>query len=184
MAKTHKICCAGFGGQGVMSMGMLLTYAGMVDEKYVTWYPNYGPEMRGGTANCVAVVSDEEIGSPVISNDATILVVMNNASLTKFTPALKSGGSLYINSSLVTEKVTRDDIKVYYVPANEMAADQLKNTKLANIIMIGSVNHREKIVSDGAVIEAFKKVFGAAKEKLIPLNKEAYTIGNEFARTI
>ena len=108
-----KIICAGFGGQGVMSMGQLLAYAGMLENKHVSWLPSYGPEMRGGTANCAVIVADGEIGSPVISNDADVAIIINLPSLTKFQNDVKPGGKIFINKSLIEQKVSRDDVDVY-----------------------------------------------------------------------
>ncbi|MBP7913644.1 MAG: 2-oxoacid:acceptor oxidoreductase family protein, partial [Proteocatella sp.] len=133
----NKVICAGFGGQGVMSMGQLLAYAGMIEDKYVSWLPSYGPEMRGGTANCGVTVSDEEIGSPIITNDADIAIVMNLPSLIKFEKDVKPGGKIFINSSLIEKKVERTDIEVYYIDANKIAAD-IGNIKAANLVMLGA----------------------------------------------
>ena len=108
---TARVICAGFGGQGVMSMGQLLTYAGMLGEKEVAWLPSYGPEMRGGTANCAVTVSDEPVGSPVIANDATCAVIMNLPSM-KFVDDVVPGGHILVNSSLIDVKVERDDVEV------------------------------------------------------------------------
>ncbi len=176
MGVTHKIFCAGFGGQGVMSMGQLFSYAGLLAGKEVTWCPSYGPEMRGGEANCSVNISDELIGSPVIKHDATVAVLMNVAAFKKFEDQVKPGGSLYLNSSLIHEKPSRTDIKVYYVPVNDIAAE-MGNTKLANMIMLGAVNKIEKIVDDELLLEAFTKVFGENKAKLIPINREAIKKG-------
>lgn len=114
---AEKVILAGFGGQGVMSMGQLLTYAGMIENKNVSWLPSYGPEMRGGTANCAVIVSDTPVGSPIITNDATAAIVMNLPSLVKFEGNLINGGNLLINSSLITQKAERADVKTYYIPA-------------------------------------------------------------------
>lgn len=178
--KTNRICCAGFGGQGVMSMGKLLTYAGMLEGKEVSWAPSYGPEMRGGTANCAIVVSDEPIGSPVVDSEATAVVVMNEPSM-KFIDIIAPGGAVFINSSLIKEKIDRDDIRVYYIPVNEIA-DQLGNPKLINIIMLGSLVEVEKTVKAESIIDAFTKVFGANKEKFIPINREALAKGAEVVK--
>lgn len=178
--KTHKICCAGFGGQGVMSMGQLLAYAGMLEGKEVSWCPSYGPEMRGGTANCAVVVSDNPVGSPVIVSNATVAVVMNLPSFDKFVNMVAPGGTVFINSSLIDKKVERTDVSVYYIPANEIASE-LNNPKLLNIIMLGAVVEIEKMVASESILEAFKKVFGASKEKFIPVNREALAKGAEFA---
>ncbi len=182
MGKTYKMCCAGFGGQGVMSLGMLFTYAGMVDGKNVTWCPSYGPEMRGGTANCVATVSDEPIGSPLAGADVNVIAIMNNASMTKFAPVVMPGGSLFVNSTLVKETTDRTDINIYEIPATEIALEKLGNGRMANIVMLGAMNELLDIVSEEAMVEAFAKVFGKSKEKFIPVNKEAMKLGMEFAK--
>ncbi len=173
-----KIICAGFGGQGVMSMGQLLAYAGMLENKFVSWLPSYGPEMRGGTANCAVIVSDEEIGSPVITNDADVAIIMNLPSLTKFKNDVKPGGKIFINKSLIDQKVDREDVQVYYIDANELAVEA-GNPKAANLVMLGSVLATANIVDSESVLEAFKKVFGPSKEKFIPLNRAALKQGAE-----
>lgn len=174
----NKVICAGFGGQGVMSMGQLLAYAGMIEDKHVSWLPSYGPEMRGGTANCGVTVSDEEIGSPVITNDADIAIVMNLPSLIKFEKDVKPGGKIFINSSLIEKKVERTDIEAYYIDANKIAAD-IGNIKAANLVMLGAVLKSTPIVDIESILEAFKKVFGPSKEKFIPQNREALIKGGE-----
>ena len=174
----NKVICAGFGGQGVMSMGQLLAYAGMIEDKYVSWLPSYGPEMRGGTANCGVTVSDEEIGSPIITNDADIAIVMNLPSLIKFEKDVKPGGKIFVNSSLIEKKVERTDIEVYYIDANKIAAD-IGNIKAANLVMLGAVLKSTPIVDIESILEAFKKVFGPSKEKFIPQNREALVKGGE-----
>ena len=112
---TEKVIMAGFGGQGVMSAGQLLTYAGMLEDKQVSWLPSYGPEMRGGAANCAVIISDSPVGSPIITNDATSAIIMNVPSLDKFENSVVEDGVLIINSSLVGRKVYRDDIRVYII---------------------------------------------------------------------
>ena len=174
----NKVICAGFGGQGVMSMGQLLAYAGMIEDKHVSWLPSYGPEMRGGTANCGVTVSDEEIGSPIITNDADIAIVMNLPSLIKFEKDVKPGGKIFINSSLIERKVERTDIEVYYIDANKIAAD-IGNIKAANLVMLGAVLKSTPIVDIESILEAFKKVFGPSKERFIPQNREALIKGGE-----
>ena len=174
----NKVICAGFGGQGVMSMGQLLAYAGMIEDKHVSWLPSYGPEMRGGTANCGVTVSDEEIGSPIITNDADIAIVMNLPSLIKFEKDVKPGGKIFVNSSLIEKKVERTDIEVYYIDANKIAAD-IGNIKAANLVMLGAVLKSTPIVDIESILEAFKKVFGPSKERFIPQNREALVKGGE-----
>ena len=175
---TARVICAGFGGQGVMSMGQLLTYAGMLENKEVSWLPSYGPEMRGGTANCAVTVSDHEVGSPLITDDATAAILMNLPAFRKFQNDVIPGGKILVNSSLIKEKVERDDVDVYYVPANDIAAE-LGNPKVANMIMLGAYLGVSGTVEVDSVLEAFKKVFGERKAKFIPLNRAALGKGIE-----
>lgn len=176
----EKIIMAGFGGQGVMAIGKLLAYAGMLEDKYVTWLPSYGPEMRGGTANCSVVISDDLIASPLISDDGTAAIIMNLPSL-KFEKEVLPGGKLLINKSLIDEKVDRKDIDVYYVPANDLAVE-IGNSKVANMVMLGAYIELEKIVKIESVLKAFVKVFGENKSHLVPLNKEALLKGSEAVK--
>lgn len=173
---TEKIISAGFGGQGVMSLGMLVTYAGMLENKEVSWLPSYGPEMRGGTANCSVIVSDQPIGSPIITDDATTAIVMNLPSLEKFERDVVPGGKIFVNTSLIDRKVSRTDVEAYYIPCNELAAE-LGNPKVANMIMLGAYLKVTGVVAEDSVLEAFKKVFGPSKEKFVPLNKSAIEKG-------
>ncbi|WP_313343525.1 2-oxoacid:acceptor oxidoreductase family protein [Sedimentibacter sp.] len=178
----QKIIMAGFGGQGIMAIGKLLAYAGMLENRNVTWMPSYGPEMRGGTANCAVVVSDEEVGSPLISKDGTAAIVMNLPSMTKFEKELVPGGKLIINKSLIDMKPTRTDIDVYYVNANELAME-LGNAKVANMVMLGAYLELAKMIETESVLKAFVKVFGEEKSHLVPLNKEALLKGSEAVKT-
>ncbi|MCP4322752.1 MAG: 2-oxoacid:ferredoxin oxidoreductase subunit gamma [Alteromonadales bacterium] len=173
---NEKVICAGFGGQGVMSMGQLLTYAGMIEDKQVSWLPSYGPEMRGGTANCSVMVSDSLIGSPIIDGDASCAIVMNLPSLDKFEIDLVAGGKLLINSSLIEKKASRDDVVSYYIPANEVA-NELGNAKVANMIMLGAYVELTKAVEFESVHKALEKVFGERKAHLMPINIEALQRG-------
>ncbi|WP_416197445.1 MAG: 2-oxoglutarate ferredoxin oxidoreductase subunit gamma [Sporanaerobacter sp.] len=176
-----RIVFAGFGGQGVMAMGQLITYAGMIEGKNVSWLPSYGPEMRGGTANCGVVVSDEPVGSPVVV-DATSAVVMNKPSLDKFEKDIVPGGKLFINSSLIDKKATREDIDVYYIPANEIAIE-LGNDKVANMVMLGAYLEVTKLVKVESILEAFTKVFGENKARFLPLNQKAIEKGAEAVKS-
>ena len=178
---NEKVICAGFGGQGVMSMGQLLTYAGMIEEKQVSWLPSYGPEMRGGTANCNVIVSDTLIGSPIITDNATCAIVMNLPSLDKFEADLLPEGKLLINSSLIEKKASRDDVNAYYVPANEIALE-LGNAKVANMVMLGAYIELTKAVSVDALHKALQKVFGERKAHLIEINEKALEKGAEAVR--
>lgn len=172
---THQIIIAGFGGQGIMLMGQFLAYAGMLEGKNVSWLPSYGPEMRGGTANCNVIISDEPVASPIVT-EATAVMAMNRPSLDRFEGAVVRGGLLLINSSLVDKKASREDIGVFYIPANEIA-DQLGNGRVANMVMLGSFLAKTGAVSQASVIESMKKVLGPSKEHLIPLNEEALKRG-------
>lgn len=172
---TRNIIAAGFGGQGIMAMGQLITYSGMLENKFVSWLPSYGPEMRGGSANCSVVVSDEPVGSPVISQ-ATDVVVMNEPSLEKFEQYVAPGGNLFINSSLVKKAPTRDDVNVFYIPVNDLA-NELGNAKVANMVMLGAFLKVTNVVKTESVIKAFTKVYGESKKKLLPINEKAIALG-------
>jgi len=171
---------AGFGGQGVLLMGQLLAFAGMLESKYVSWLPAYGPEMRGGTANCSVNISDEPIGSPVVSK-ATSVIVMNRPSLDKFESAVQPGGMLFINSSIIDRKAERDDIQVFYVPCNEIA-EQLGNARVANVVMLGAYIEKTKCVEMENILNALLEKLGKTKAHLIPLNREALVKGAESVR--
>lgn len=177
----ERVIMAGFGGQGIMAMGKLLAYAGMLENKEVTWLPSYGPEMRGGTANCDVMVSDTMIGSPVISKDATAAIIMNLPSLEKFENEVMPGGKIIINKSLIDEKTSRNDIDAYYVPVNELASE-LGNAKVSNMVMLGAYIELTKVVEIDSILKAFLKVFGENKTHLVPLNKEALLKGAEAVK--
>lgn len=171
-----KIICAGFGGQGVMSMGRLIAYTGMLAGKEVSWLPSYGPEMRGGTANCHVIVSDHPIGSPVLVHDATAAIVMNLPSMRKFEQALVPGGTLVVNSSLIDAATGRSDLDVLLVPATA-AAGELGSAKVANMVMLGAFVERTGLFTIDEVAEALSKVFGPKKASFMPLNREALHAG-------
>lgn len=176
---NEKIICAGFGGQGVMSMGQLLAYAGMIEDKHVTWLPSYGPEMRGGTAYCSVMLSDTPVGSPVITGNASCVIVMNLPSLLKFESYVAPGGLLLINSSLITVKTHRRDVCAQYVPANDLAAE-CGNGRAANMVMLGAYLALTYAAQPANIIEAFKKVFGSKAERILALNRNALNTGVEF----
>lgn len=179
---AQQVIIAGFGGQGVMSMGQLLTYAGMLEGKNVSWLPSYGPEMRGGTANCNVILSEMPVGSPVVT-EADTAIIMNLPSLDKFQDAVIEDGILLINSSLVEKKTSRENVKVYEIPVNEIA-NQLGNPKVANMVMLGAYIELTGIVSPPSVIESLRKVLGPAKEKLIPINEEALKRGAQAVKAL
>lgn len=170
-----EIIMAGFGGQGVMLMGQLLAYAGMLEGKEVSWLPSYGPEMRGGTANCHVIVADELIASPFVSNPDAV-VAMNLPSMEKFAPQLKPGGTLFINSSLIQQESPRDDIKVLKVPATEIA-NEMGNVRVANMVMLGKFLQETGYAGQDSLINALEKALGEGKQDLIPINKEALDRG-------
>jgi 2-oxoglutarate ferredoxin oxidoreductase subunit gamma len=170
-----EIISAGFGGQGVLLLGQLVAYAGMVEDRNVSWLPSYGPEMRGGTANCSVIVSSDPVGSPVVT-EADAVIVLNKPSLDKFESTLRPGGKLFINSSLIDKKATRDDVDAYYIPANEIAAS-LGNAKAANMVMLGAYVTATGAVSKESILKALATVFGKRKAHLIPLNETAFDEG-------
>ncbi|HHU63067.1 MAG TPA: 2-oxoacid:ferredoxin oxidoreductase subunit gamma [Clostridiales bacterium] len=172
---NEQIIIAGFGGQGIMLMGQLLAYAGMLEGKYVSWLPSYGPEMRGGTANCNVIISDSPVGSPIVT-EATTVIAMNRPSLDKFENSLKKDGLLLINSSLVDRQAERKDVRSYYIDANDIA-NQLGNLKVANMVMLGALVELTGIASIKTVLESLKKVLGPSKQHLIPLNEQALERG-------
>ena len=171
------VIMSGFGGQGIISAGILLAYAGMTDGKYVTFFPAYGAEMRGGTANCSVVISSEEIASPVVAYPDT-LVVMNEPSLSKFEPSVRKGGLLLINSSLIAGKPKREDIDVKYIPANEIA-EKLGTIKIANMVMIGAYAKHTGALSFEGLKKSLQKVFPRARQEIIDLDSEALKKGME-----
>ncbi|MBN2878514.1 MAG: 2-oxoacid:acceptor oxidoreductase family protein [Clostridia bacterium] len=173
---TEKIIIAGFGGQGVMSLGQMIAYSGMTEGREVSWLPSYGPEMRGGTANCQVIVSDEPIAAPIIS-EADTVIAMNLPSLDKFEPRVKKGGNLFINSSLIERKANRDDINVHYIKANETAVE-LGNSKVAGMVVMGAYIKTTNVVKAETIIESLKKVLGEKKLDLIPINEKAVEEGS------
>jgi 2-oxoglutarate ferredoxin oxidoreductase subunit gamma len=170
---------SGFGGQGLMLAGMLLSEAGMLEGKNVSWIPSYGPEMRGGTANCAVVISDEPIGSPIVDNP-DVVVAMNLPSMDKFEPVIKTGGIMVYNSSLIKRSPTREDIKYIAVPANEVA-EGLGNEKVANIVMLGAMLTADRGASLDALALVIQKKMTGSKAQMIPINLEAMKKGSEFA---
>jgi 2-oxoglutarate ferredoxin oxidoreductase subunit gamma len=177
----EEIIIAGFGGQGVMSMGQLIAYAGMLEGKGVSWLPSYGPEQRGGTANCAVVVSDEPVGSPLVTNPSTG-IVLNNPSFDKFEPLVRPDGIFIINSSLVTRVSNRSDIEIIELTATDMAAD-LGNAKVANMILLGAFIELTRVVSCDSIIESLKKVLSEEKHHLIEVNKQALNKGISLVKT-
>ncbi len=177
--KTELII-AGFGGQGVLSLGMTLAYAGMLEGKEVTWMPSYGPEMRGGTAYCVVIISHKRISSPIISRFDT-LIVLNQPSLDKFEKDVKTGGSIFYEENNIINSPTRDDISIHSIPAVEEAV-QLKNVKIMNMILLGSYLELNPILDVDSIIKALKKVLPKQRHNLIPVNEQALIRGAEMVK--
>ena len=172
---TEQIIIAGFGGQGVMSMGQMLAYAGMHEDRHVSWLPSYGPEMRGGTANCSVVVADSEIISPTVS-EPTVLVAMNQPSLVKFGANVRPGGHIFVNSTVVDEKVARDDVTVHYVDCGKIAGE-LGNDRVANMVMLGAVVGATELIDLKAVQNMMSEIFTGKKARLVQLNVDAIQSG-------
>ncbi len=172
-----KTIFAGFGGQGVMSMGLNLAQAAMLEGKNVTYLPSYGAEVRGGTANCTVAVSDEEIASPVASSP-DFIVAMNQPSLVRFQNQIQSGGVLFINSSLIEAEISRGDIDIVRVPANSIA-EKLGSPRSVNMVMMGAFTKKSNIVSISSVIEGLKSAL-KDKQKLIAINKKAIMAGYDL----
>jgi len=163
---------AGSGGQGILLMGQMVCSAAMLEDKEATFFPSYGPEMRGGTANCTVVVSDKTISCPLIF-ESDCLVAMTLPSLLKFEPTLKPGGTLLINKSIIHQAPSRDDITVYEVPVNDLAGE-LGNPRVGNVIMLGAFARTTNIVSPDAVEKAISEYFGAKSASLLDLELKAY----------
>jgi len=172
-----KTMFAGFGGQGVLSMGLTLAQAAMLEGKHVTYLPSYGAEVRGGTANCTVAISDEEIASPVASSPEFI-VVMNQPSLVRFQNQIQSGGLFFINSSLIEAEISRADIDVISVPANSIA-EKLGSPRSANMVMLGVFIKKSNLVSLSSVIEELRNTL-KNKQKLIAINKQALMAGYDL----
>ncbi len=175
-----ELVIAGFGGQGVMLAGELLAEAGKEEGRYVTFLPSYGPEMRGGTANCDVIVSDEPIASPVIGHPEAA-IIMNLPSLDKFEPLMKENGLLVLNKTLIPKEVQRKDLRVIQIDA-QTVAKELGNEKVVNMILLGAYNEIEKTVKLETLKNALKHFLTGKKEKLIPVNEKALEKGAEIAR--
>lgn len=175
-----NLCVAGFGGQGVMTLGKFLAEATCNStDKKVTFFPSYGAEQRGGTANCFVVISDDEIGPP-LGDEMDDLIVMNGPSLNRFINILKPGGTLYINSSIVKDKIDRDDVKIVQAPVTELALE-LGNSKVLNIIMLGVYIGYTNVIDPKIIWDTVEKKL-SKKPKLLPLNKQAFEKGLEIGR--
>ena len=177
-----EIIISGFGGQGVLSMGKILAYSGLMEDKEVTWMPSYGPEQRGGTANCTVIVSDERISSPILSR-YDIAIVLNQPSLDRFMPLVKPGGILIYDSYGIVNKPSRNDIKVYKIDAMDKAAE-MKNAKVFNMIVLGGLMKVCPVVSTDGKKKALRKTLPERHHEMIPLNMEAVQVGMDLIQEV
>ena len=176
---TTNYLFAGFGGQGILFLGKVLAYKGLTDGKNVSWLPSYGPEMRGGTASCSVIVSDTPVGSPIVSNP-DVLIAMNLPSLDLYEPKVKSGGIIFVDSTLVERKIERTDVKVFYIPATKLASDN-NMPKLANMILMGKIlKETNGFENEESVVNALKKVISAKHSDMLDVNLNAMRIGRDF----
>ncbi len=175
---TTQFLLSGFGGQGILFAGKMLAYKGLVDDKEVSWLPSYGPEMRGGTASCSIIISDDQVGSPIVSNP-DVLVAMNLPSLDKFEDSVVPGGMIFYDSSLVEREVKRTDVKVYPVPATRLAGENGFPT-LANMILLGKILKELGQFDEEAIGNTLKKVISAKRADMIEVNLKAMNLGADF----
>ena len=176
--KTTQILIAGFGGQGILFAGKFLAYKGLLEGKQISWLPSYGPEMRGGTANCSVILSDSPVGSPIVSTP-DVLFAMNLPSLDKYEGTCAKGAKLIIDSTLIGRKVERDDVDAYYIPATSLAAE-IGAPTLANMIMLGKMIKETGIIKLEDVEKGLKKVIPAKKADMLGLNMKAIETGYNF----
>ena len=175
---NKQILIAGFGGQGILFSGKFLAYEGLIDGKEVSWLPSYGPEMRGGTANCSIIISDTKIGSPIVDKP-DVLIAMNGPSFDKYITEVNPGGQVIIDSSLIDKKCERSDVEAYYIPATQLASE--KNLPgLANMIILGQFIKHTDIIPFENIEVTMKKVVSAKKPQLFDLNMEAIKVGYEY----
>ena len=176
--KTTQVLIAGFGGQGILFAGKFLAYKGLMEDLQVSWLPSYGPEMRGGTANCNVIISETPVGSPIVTN-ADVLIAMNLPSLLKYVDSVVPGGQIYVDSTLIDAVVERTDVEVFYIPATQMAKENGIGT-LANMIMVGHMlEHNPELSFDG-VEAVVSKVVPPAKAALVELNMNALNLGKTY----
>ncbi|MCL2045203.1 MAG: 2-oxoacid:acceptor oxidoreductase family protein [Oscillospiraceae bacterium] len=174
---THKIFFAGSGGQGVLLIGQMVTYAAMLEDKASTFFPSYGPEMRGGTANCTVVVSEKNVSCPLIY-EADYVVAMNLPSLIKFEPLVKPGGVLVLNTSTTTQKAERTDIKVLEVAANDLALE-LGNMRVSNVIMLGALVRATGVVSESSIEKVIDELIAKRRPEMREINVQAFNLWKE-----
>ena len=176
--KTTQVLIAGFGGQGILFAGKFLAYKGLMENLQVSWLPSYGPEMRGGTANCNVIISEDPVGSPIVTN-ADVLIAMNLPSLQKYVNSVVPGGQIYVDSTLIDAKVERTDVEVFYIPATQLAKDNGIGT-LANMIIVGALLQNNPELSFEGVEAVVSNLVPPKKAALIELNMKALNIGKEY----
>ena len=175
---THQFLIAGFGGQGLLFAGKFMVNKGMLEGKEVTWLPSYGPEMRGGTANCSVIISDEPVGSPIVDHP-DVLMVMNRPSLDKYESAVQPGGMIFVDSTLIDRGVERTDVTTFYVPATAMASES-GITTLANMILTGKILKELGQFDMADVENALRKVVSAKHPEMYEVNLKALTMGRDY----
>ncbi len=175
---NKQILIAGFGGQGILFSGKFLAYEGLLDGREVSWLPSYGPEMRGGTANCSIILSDTKIGSPIVDKP-DILIAMNAPSFDKYVNEVKKGGQIFVDSSLIDAKCERDDVSAYYIPATKLATEE-NLSGLANMIILGLVIKHTDIMPYENIEKTLKKVIPAKKQNMFELNLKAIELGYNY----
>lgn len=176
----ERIILAGFGGQGILFLGKVLAEVGMHSGKHVSWIPSYGPEMRGGTANCTVVISENPIASPMVTIPDTV-IALNKPSVAKFSPRIKGGGMLMYNSSLIERQEFRDDIRLVEIPASEIA-DDLGNPRVANMVMAGAYATYSKVITYDDLVRLLPSLLPAKKKELIEINMAAVERGYSFVK--
>ncbi len=178
--KTTQILIAGFGGQGILFAGKFLAYKGLMEDQQVSWLPSYGPEMRGGTANCNVILSDTPVGSPIITAP-DVLIAMNLPSLQKYVDSVVPGGQIYVDSALIDAKVERKDVQVFYIPATQLAKEE-NMASLANMILVGSLLENHPELDFAGVDAVVNKLVPPKKAALIDLNMKALSMGKDFGK--
>ncbi len=176
----EEIIVSGFGGQGTLFAGQLLTYTAMDEGRHVTWIPSYGPEMRGGTAHCTVIISDDDIGSPII-RQPTLCIDMNPEAMEVYAPLVKPGGLLVVNSTLVRARSDRQDIEALYVPANDLALE-LGNVRMANVVLLGAMLCKREVVPIEGIKRTLDQHLPENRRSIIAPNKRALDRGVAFVR--
>lgn len=174
---TKQFLFSGFGGQGILFAGKFMAYKGLIDDKQVSWLPSYGPEMRGGTASCSVIVSDEPVGSPIVSRP-DVLIAMNLPSLDKYESTVAPGGMIFLDSTLIERKVEREDVTAFYIPATKLAGENNMPT-LANMIIVGKILKELGDFNKESIDAALAKVISAKRADMAEINRKAMQIGAE-----